>query len=568
MGQANEKQEQDIMSSKSIKNARSQLHEQVPVEFAEPFFDRIEELENLTHITLSFQNTDKKFDEEPFNRLYPWLSRQTRLKFLNLDLKGHLFISLDLLASSLENLKALECLTLKLGDHMMLEEFRESSVNDFLDMELEGFPLILESSLKKLKNLKVLDLELHRAKWNPQGVEAFMKGLESLKNLNSLTLDFKQASGLEESHVVSILNSISNLENLNVLRLAGTCWITKDLPSFKVFKSVKLLGFDFSNAEHVRNGVKFNDEGLTIIGNTIKGLQNLSHLELDCRFTDSTDQGFEIFSEALESLNSLTHLKLKVDDFQVTETAAKPLLAAISKLPLKSLNIYGRSLIEDSDTFYTSLKPLKDLRELHVFINLESIDPILIKIADLISELNGLQGLHLHTEEVKLHEKTVEKLACSLGKSPILEKLHLNIPSLSEDDVTVLFSKLANSNFINDLKLKGHQSTYPVPLETYPTLSNLESVYICCESNASLEQSLKALKKCKKLQELRIENNDLNELGLRQIGQYISQMPALRRLYLITSDPEYTQEQLEEFRQALGYLEFIYVVEKYEEAVI
>jgi len=316
----------------------------------------------------------------------PWL-KSFAVTITNCQVIGDSVLSL--FAPAFKKLTLLENVNIGLFDCQRVQS--QSIINFF-------------TSIKSLKFLKSIALNLGRTNIAMASSDPFSKGLNALNPSLLESLDLKYYSSPNDQSLQELGTTLQRFTSLRDLGLdfkennnITDQGLSQLASSLETLQSLSSLSLDFFSAQNLQTSVK-------IIGNTIKhlakltsldlnfteqkttnnsqlsslaaGLQGLTALKsLNLRFSDFTkvtDPGFVVFSQALQGLTELSSLKLELLYMrELTNKGIISLSSAIgnlTKLTYLSLSLIGNRNFnkESTDSLGQAFKNLSSLTSIHL----------------------------------------------------------------------------------------------------------------------------------------------------------------------------------------------------------
>jgi hypothetical protein len=271
-------------------------------------------------------------------------------------------------ADSLSSLRALTSLKLDFSYSQSLceEDFKNLAFGLSVMDQLESLKLNftgcvkmsngclkhIAKALKKKRNLTSLEIKFEcfihfiREKLiTDEGVQALADSIRGLKSLKVLYLNLEDCN-LSYEGVGAISNSISQLQNLTNL---------------KVIYNEKM----YWNNRPILNLFHNNKKRLAVMFDNLKNCSSLSKLHLEFPNMELTNQQVSNLAQSLKSLSHLSRLKLKFAPSKQAsgKGAVESLFSALklmSTLSVLSLSFYRDSLCEDD--FHCLLSNLKEIK--------------------------------------------------------------------------------------------------------------------------------------------------------------------------------------------------------------
>jgi len=312
---------------------------------SQEFADNLSSLRALTSLKLDFSYS-QSLCEDDFKNLALCLGGMDQLKHLKLNFTGCVKMSnnaLKLIAKALKKKRHL--ITLDMKFECFIHFVREKLLTD------EGIQAIAES-LRGLKGLNVLNLNLEDCSLSYEGIGALTQSIAQLHNLIELKVIFNEKMYWNNRPIMSLFKN-------NKKRLAIF------FEGLKHCSSLKKLHLDFPTSE-------LTHQQVTNFGQSLKNMHQLSKLKL--RFAPSKKASgtgaVESLFSALKLMSSLSVLSLSFHKDSLCEGDFRSLLVNLKEIKLLSklkLNIeksrrYGERLTEDMTLALRELVYLKSLK--------------------------------------------------------------------------------------------------------------------------------------------------------------------------------------------------------------
>ena len=348
-------------------------------------FSQLGKFIQLRKLKLSFLAIERC--EDPLNQLVSMLPKLCLLTKFSLALPKNtinLNSSLVLLFQTLQNLKALSSVTLKLHASEIinpndvepfsvgLAAFNHTSVQElsfkFYQTFTEANLLKFSSILKQFTSLRALRLSfLDCFDLTSINVNELCQTLSHFTSLNHLELTLSQCSQAKnDSAFRNITYVLRPFMNLIRLKLSfGSLVTTTDqdiqqlFSNLKCLKRLKSLALDFSSQDLI------TDKALGVLGQSLGELVLLKNLSLNFANTGFvTDQGIELLASTVRNLQNLSELQLNLSNLnQIHERAITKIGEALQDLPSLSsamLNLWGCSKVSSFEDFLTTFKNIKN----------------------------------------------------------------------------------------------------------------------------------------------------------------------------------------------------------------
>lgn len=321
---------------------------------SEDFANNLSSLRALTSLKLDFSYS-QSLCEEDFRNLAACIDAMDQLKHLKLNFTGCVKMSNNSLKQIAKALKKKRHLmTLEIKFECFIHFVREKLLSD------EGIHAIAES-LRGLKVLSVLELNLEDWSLSYEGVGTLAQSIAQLQNLESLKVIFNEKM--------------------------------------------------YWNNHPILNLFKNNKKRLAILFEGLKNAKKLKKLHLQLPRTELTYQQLTILTQSLKSMNQLSKLKLRFAPSRKASTAGAveslfSTLKLMGSLSALSLSFHRDSLREeDLHALSNNLKEIKRLSKLN--LNIEKSRRYSDKIMDELTL--ALQNL-MYLKSLKLDYMTYDNL--------------------------------------------------------------------------------------------------------------------------------------------------------------
>jgi len=300
---------------------------------------------------------------------------------------------------------------LYIGEFINLESLKLSlRVNDLAILELSG-------SLKKMNRLKSLTLDLLNSKISESSLAKFFKGLCSLTNLKSLTLQVPNCSYISTQSFSCFADYLNNAHQLRNLALSSNLMYVHETALIKFAQALRNLSclsslhIDFEYIYSVSNKV------LTEMGNSLMTTKTLEEFQL--KLIDKQDR-------YIDKLYCYFQYKW------LSDSGLRELFKNVSKIPsLRRLRIELDSQLFSDNVLISigeSFKDTKMLKELVIRAsNCRNVN--YVGITKYISSFIKLEKLELD----------LIKLSNSFGPCPLWEAVE-KLPYLSTDTCKIILN--------------------------------------------------------------------------------------------------------------------------------
>ena len=404
----------------------------------------------------------------------------SRLKIYFFNAGGFDNYCLEKLGSVLENFYSLETL--------ILNFINCSSISD---KSLSYF----SKALKKLTNLKKLELGINCCNTSNTGIHSLSTGLAQMRSLSELVLRFKVSESIsKEGRGEHLASALKNLNFLSILDLDFSLWpliYDKEIKSlsscFELLTSLKILKLSFSSSELITDdSTEYLALGLTYLtslkslelslnncsklqkigslAHSFERLVNLSQLNVNFRDCSNIEnQGIENVFSSFKSLNYLVDLDLKFAG-------------------CKSINDSALKLLAANFVYFPSLEKIR--------LNF-SLNP---KISDAIFEnmvLNpSLLCLELNfTSCSKISDNGIKNLSLCLQKLKSLTSIKLFFSrntQIGEEGIESLILNITDLKFLNEILFYFAECQHIREERLISICSKLKGIFILYNNNKLL----------------------------------------------------------------------------------
>jgi len=239
----------------------------------------LKRLKDMKRLSLTFMKKENTLDQLkfPWSKMTNAISHMKKLDSLNLSLPK----CCDYQESPMNNLN-IPCLhQLCLNSIPKLEMFKTFEL------------LEMKNDCSLLQKLQCLTIKLNYEKLGGNQLNAVLKNIAGLQNLQELSMEFKEPKCLiEELQKPCLAQTISNLKNLEslslLIKLQGTVLKSKDIQSliesFKELSKLRTLRVKF-----MKNKTSIESAAIKAFANILSDLKNLRQIEFYCRLQTFLD---------------------------------------------------------------------------------------------------------------------------------------------------------------------------------------------------------------------------------------------------------------------------------------
>ena len=469
---------------------------------------KLRNLSSLSSLHLKFSSNSSL--EKPLKALTKSLECLKNLSDVKIQFHAFHFNGqgiLHKLFNSLGNLRKLTSLSVSF---LMCSNFKGSHL-DVLSAYLKKFPQLkslqlgfdrylwlydhdledLADSLVKLKNLIKIDINFGGERCiDGTTLIRFFKSFQAMKNLSDITMNLRSceidnrygfdclAEGLSQLNGPSIkklqLHLYRNLDEKSLVKISQ---------ALQRFNGLNTLCLNFFGSGSI------NNEGITELASTLKGLPSLSSLNIT--FPSFVEADFHVIeiTHALRSMQKLTHLQLDFarNDRMTVEHVQELFISLkfLSSLQFLDISLSHQKSLSDNALggLAQSLKSLSQLK--HLLLNFNRTSEITNKgvqaISGAVKEMKGLSSLVLNLGyNENIDEKAINKIVKAIRS---VKSLHM-----------------VNFSFMKCAKIMRKEDSLVRLFDALRDIKNICEVYLCLSYSELNEQETNELKQRKSVQ--------------------------------------------------------------------
>ncbi|KAL4512633.1 hypothetical protein ABPG72_020470 [Tetrahymena utriculariae] len=454
------------------------------------FGSALSQLSNLQALKYDFSQNITNLSAMSFAEGFMSLKQLKQLQLFIQTVKNLSEENIKLFLESLQHLTNLDYLYLSFSD-----SFIENNVN------LQS----LSTSLKFMKNLKVLKLDLHL---KAQNYYVFGDILGSLSQIVKLDLNLRVSVSEESVYFEQIAHGIKNLVSIQDLNLS---FVSSELNenSYKLFVDIfeRLINLKklYLLIVQMKSGV------LEYIGKSFLHLQNLESLNFNLELLNISDQFID--KEIIALGNGISHL------INLTELSLDLILDV-------------RASNDSINSIAKEIKSLKNLEKLYA--NLNNRSGQVLDILTYIDSFNYLQNAELRIEKNSYFKKINQKINLDDQKNSTENEI--------EEELQL---KSKNEPYCSSLKSLEEIKDYKILAQSLKEQSKVQIIKLYLEKSCyigpfgllSLSETLQNLKEIFDLAIIINGNNYIRNDGLKYLSRIFPQLPKLKRLQIQIAQP-------------------------------
>ena len=406
----------------------------------------------------------------------------SRLKIYFFNAEGFDNYCLEKLSSALANFCSLQVLTLNF--------LNCSSISD---KSLSCF----SKALKKLTNLKKLELGINCCNASNAGIQSLSTGLAQMRSLSELVLRLEVSESVnEEGRLESLASTLKNLNFLSILDLDFSLWPliydkeVKTLSScFEFLTSLKILKLSFPSSELM------TDDSIKYLALGLASLTSMKSFDLS--FSNCSKlQKIESLAHSFERLVSLSELKVHFKDCcNIENKGIESVFSSFKNLNYLvdlELNFAGCKFINDSAlkllvanfVYFPSLEKIKLNFSLNPEISDAVFENMVLNPSLLCLELN-------FTSCSKISDNGIKNLSLCLQKLKSLTSIKLFFSrntQIGEEGIESLILNITDLKFLNEILFYFAQCQHISEEKLISICSKLKEVFILYNKHKSFRK--------------------------------------------------------------------------------
>ncbi len=300
----------------------------------------------------------------------------------------------------------------KAGLKTIVDTFNCIPKLEYLDIKLKNnsFDTIddFAKGLGKLKEIKVLKLNIYNKKLKTNFVKSLTDSIFQLTSLEILKLDLQYSENANLNTLNKMLDKLINLKEFELI-LSNTFLgekalhtLNDSLAASKIFfhkfyldlrnnrintKSIKLMNNSWKNLKNITSFTFLlssnfiNDQSMEYLSKCIFTLNNLNFLNLDLEKNDINEYGGKVFFSGLHNLGKIKKLVLNFNENRLGNSVFSLDLLNLSTLYDIQMNLDRNSIDKDASDYLHNLFTLHT-DKLRFYISMEKNESTITKLTN------------------------------------------------------------------------------------------------------------------------------------------------------------------------------------------